>query len=99
MAHKSQTELNLVGTSCPMAFVKARVYLDQCVEGDVVTIYYGDTKANEPLVRSISALGHSVLSQTHVPAAFLATAADQQTPTPPLSAEIQVKRIEVQVKV
>lgn len=57
----SRPDLDLTGTSCPMAFVKARMYLDQCKTDKIVQILYEDTPANEPLARSIQGLGHTLL--------------------------------------
>ncbi|MBL4836396.1 MAG: sulfurtransferase TusA family protein [Kordiimonadaceae bacterium] len=61
---KNISGLNLQGTSCPMAFVKARLYLDQKYNGDVIEILYDNTAANEPLIRSIQSLGHTIISHT-----------------------------------
>lgn len=44
-----------------MAFVKTRMFLDTQTDGTKCTILFEETAANEPLVRSIKSLGHSVL--------------------------------------
>ena len=64
---KHVPDLDLTGTSCPMAFVKTRLYLDQKSNEATVDILYEDTKANEPLVRSIQALGHKIISTAKIP--------------------------------
>ncbi|MEX0299147.1 MAG: sulfurtransferase TusA family protein, partial [Kordiimonas sp.] len=45
-------DLNLLGTVCPMGFVKTRIFLDTKKTGDIISILYEDTAANEPLTRS-----------------------------------------------
>ena len=52
--------LDLADATCPMAFVKSRLFLDQRKAGETVEILYQNTAANEPLHRSILALGHEV---------------------------------------
>ena len=52
--------LDLANATCPMAFVKSRLFLDKCRGGAIVEILYEDTPANEPLLRSIEALGHQI---------------------------------------
>ena len=59
-------DLNLIGTNCPMAFVKTRILLDKKNAGDFVDILYENTAANEPLVRSIEGLGHTVISRATI---------------------------------
>lgn len=58
-------DLDLVGTYCPMAFVKLSVFIEKLEDNSVFTVLYENTPANEPLVRSIEALGHNVIN-THI---------------------------------
>ncbi|WP_425531248.1 sulfurtransferase TusA family protein [Kordiimonas laminariae] len=91
-----QNALNLIGTSCPMAFVKARMHIDQLPNSAVTVIVFEDTPANEPLIRSIEALGHTVLSKTQ----FEST--DDTVPNSDASSRsgtLHVIRVEIQVKI
>ena len=94
----SRPELDLTGASCPMAFVKARIYLDQRTDGEITQIQYENTPANEPLIRSIQALGHIVLPAKSKPENKAPEVTD--TPIPDTSNEntLQLKCITVQVK-
>lgn len=56
--------LDLRGASCPMAFVKTKIHLDRLSNGDIATILYEDTLSNEPLVRSIRSLGHTIAAKS-----------------------------------
>ena len=99
----SRLELDLTGTSCPMAFVKTRVHLDQCENGEIVQILYEDTAANEPLARSIMALGHKIVPEpTAAKSAGTqstdAEAAKTNSPARPRRNTLQLKRIRIQVK-
>jgi TusA-related sulfurtransferase len=53
-------DLDLTGQFCPMAFVKFRLYADGVSPGTKFSVAFEPTSANEPLVRSITALGHKV---------------------------------------
>ena len=57
-------DLDLRGTVCPMAFVKLRLFADGLRSGDVFSALYEDTAGNEPLMRSIEGVGHTVLENT-----------------------------------
>lgn len=46
-----------------MAFVKLRLFADTLPEGATFTALYEATAANEPLVRSIKALGHIIVGE------------------------------------
>ncbi|MFC3050311.1 sulfurtransferase TusA family protein [Kordiimonas pumila] len=56
--------LDLRGTYCPMAFVKARIFLDAQTNSAVVDILYEDTPANDSLARSIKSLGHTIVESS-----------------------------------
>lgn len=56
----SNIDLDLRGIYCPMAFVKFRIYADQLPDNTEFKVAYDNTKANEPLIRSIKSLGHLV---------------------------------------
>jgi tRNA 2-thiouridine synthesizing protein A len=58
--------IDLRGFLCPMAFVKARLFLDKCANEETAIILLDQTKSNDPLPRSIEALGHEILSINHV---------------------------------
>ncbi|UTW55088.1 sulfurtransferase TusA family protein [Kordiimonas sp. SCSIO 12610] len=58
--------IDLRGITCPMAFVKARLFLDECASEEIAGILVDKTKSNDPLPRSIEALGHYLLSVTQV---------------------------------
>lgn len=73
MHQHSPNMLDLRGAVCPMAFVKTRIHLDSLSNGDIATILYEDTHSNEPLVRSIQSLGHTIVEKTTV---------DPHTPAP-----------------
>lgn len=61
MNHKySSVDLDLSGQFCPMAFVKFRLYSDSLLPNTKFTVAFEQTPANEPLVRSIVALGYNV---------------------------------------
>ena len=45
-----------------MAFVKARLFLDECESEEIIAILIDDTNSNEPLPRSLETLGHQILS-------------------------------------
>ncbi len=47
-----------------MAFVKARMHLDQSPDGTIISIIYENTSSNRPLQKSIQSLGHTILSST-----------------------------------
>lgn len=53
-------DLDLRGSICPMAFVRLRLFADKMSDGDRFTVLYENTPANEPLVRSIEAIGHTI---------------------------------------
>ncbi len=95
---KKQPDLDLTGTSCPMAFVKTRIYLDQCMAEQIIEILYENTAANEPLVRSIEALGHKILPQNSVLETQETAAINIHTSDHLYKSSIQLKRIFVQVK-
>lgn len=59
---KGQTDLDLRGMVCPMAFVRLRLYSDGLTGGTVFRVLYEDTNANEPLIRSTEGIGHTVVS-------------------------------------
>jgi len=59
--------LDLQGTYCPMAFVKARIFLDAQPDGKMVNILYEETPSNESLTRSIQSLGHIVINTSTAP--------------------------------
>lgn len=63
---KGQIDLDLRGTVCPMAFVRLRLYSDNLAPGTVFNVLYEDTNANEPLIRSIEGIGHTVISSQTV---------------------------------
>lgn len=86
-------DLNLVGARCPMAFVKTRLYLDTKTPGDLVDILFEDTAANEPLVRSIEALGHSVIKCEPFAQNVDTTKSVNSSPTK----KLQVITVEIQV--
>ncbi|MCJ9428249.1 sulfurtransferase TusA family protein [Kordiimonas marina] len=90
--------LDLRGTTCPMAFVKTRLFLDTLVNGDIASIVYEKTRSNEPLVRSIRSLGHEILSETdtHSLPSFISADVDAAS-RPPVNT-LQLIVIEVQVK-
>jgi len=81
-----------------MAFVKTKIHLDQCKNGEIIQILYEDTAANESLARSITALGHRILPEN------LDTASKDFAKTYPLTfnhpriSTLQLKRIRLQVK-
>jgi TusA-related sulfurtransferase len=54
--------IDLRGVKCPMAFVKARLFLDKCSNKEMVVILIENTPSNEPLPRSIEVLGHNIIS-------------------------------------
>ena len=58
--------LDLRGAFCPMAFVKTKIHLDSLSNGDVTTVLYEDSPSNEPLVRSIESLGHTIVCKSTV---------------------------------
>ena len=58
---KPKIDLDLRGTTCPMAFVKLRLFSDQMPSGTVIHVLYEDSPANEPLARSTLGIGHEVL--------------------------------------
>jgi TusA-related sulfurtransferase len=89
--------LDLRGTTCPMAFVKTKIHLDQVTPGETVRIVFEPTPANEPLVRSIRSLGHHILSETHTNALDLPDILRQDIGTPP-SADVQLTILKVEVK-
>lgn len=53
-------DLDLRGTVCPMAFVKLRLFADGRAPDTEFSVVYENTAANEPLIRSIEGVGHSV---------------------------------------
>ena len=91
-------DLDLSGQYCPMAFVKSRVFLEQCSTGEIVSIAFENSKANEPLIRSIESLRHKIVSRTTT------LDPDKKTISAPLSNNlspndtVQLICIEVQVK-
>lgn len=60
----TDSDLDLRGAVCPMAFVKLRLFADGLRPGDVFSVIYEDTAGNEPLMRSIEGVGHTVLENT-----------------------------------
>jgi len=81
-----------------MAFVKTKIHLDQCENGEIIQILYEDTAANEPLARSIVALGHKIMSEnidTENPefATVKPIISNRSHPN-----KLQLKRISLQVK-
>ncbi len=56
-------DLDLRGTVCPMAFVKLRLYADGRAPNTDFSVVYENTAANEPLIRSLEGVGHSVVAQ------------------------------------
>ncbi len=94
---ESNIDLNLIGTVCPMGFVKARIFLDKQNSGDTVALLYEDTPANEPLIRSIGALGHKIIEQIPVTIPLLNTEVEKPK-TPSASKEIQAFKLSIQVK-
>jgi len=95
---KSRPELDLTNTSCPMAFVKARIYLDQRKNAEIIQILYEDTPANEPLVRSIQSLGHILVREQIDQENKKLTTTASHTPDRSRSDTLQLKRISIQVK-
>ncbi|PCI62733.1 MAG: hypothetical protein COB37_06440 [Kordiimonadales bacterium] len=81
-----------------MAFVKARLHLDTCFDGEIISILYEDTAANEPLARSILTLGHKILSETTDTRYKKTNPATQHTARRLDSATLQLKHIRIQVK-
>jgi TusA-related sulfurtransferase len=75
--------LDLRGAFCPMAFVKTKVHLDRLSNGDIATILYEDTLSNEPLVRSIQSLGHTVITKSTTEPDFPASQAGTITRSHP----------------
>ncbi|WP_394805207.1 sulfurtransferase TusA family protein [Kordiimonas aquimaris] len=59
----SEIDLDLRGVYCPMAFVKLRIHADQLPDNAEFTVVFDNTKANEPLVRSVKSLGHLVATR------------------------------------
>lgn len=67
MTHMDEKiDLDLRGSACPMAFVKFRLFADAQSNGTVFTLLFENTPANEPLVRSISSLGHEVIMRKEI---------------------------------
>ncbi len=94
-----QYDLNLIGTTCPMAFVKARVHLDQLPKRAITSIVFEDTLANEPLIRSIEALGHTILSQSTHERNIDDTTANPRTDHRPPRGTLQSIAVTIQVKI
>lgn len=88
--------LDLLGAYCPMAFVKARLHLDALSSGDITTIVYEATPSNEPLVRSIRSLGHTILSEELVDPASITP--ESRKPNEPQSNDyVQVTLLKIEV--
>lgn len=63
-------DIDLRGTTCPMAFVKLRLFVDQMPNSATITVLYEDSPANEPLARSTLGIGHEVVSDVRANEAF-----------------------------
>jgi len=94
----NMAQLDLTDTSCPMAFVKARIFLDQCTAEKIVEILYQNTPANEPLARSIQTLGHLILPLSNDQWTNMSTANEPQKLEHSHANTLQLKRIIIQVK-
>ena len=81
-----------------MAFVKTRLHLDTCSDDEIISILYEDTAADEPLIRSVEALGHKILSETTDTRDKIINTATQHTASRLDGAKLQLKRIRIQVK-
>ncbi len=89
--------LDLRGATCPMAFVKTKLHLDKVSPGKTTTVVFEQTPGNEPLVRSICSLGHTILSEKSVAASCLADS-DSVTDIPPPSDGVQLTILQIEVK-
>ncbi|MBL4639459.1 MAG: sulfurtransferase TusA family protein, partial [Kordiimonadaceae bacterium] len=92
-----ETCLNLQGASCPMAFVEARLFLDQKHDGEIVDIIYENTAANKPLVRSIQGLGHNIVSNLE-DALASPTSPPENNTDPHSASKLQLIKVRIQVK-
>lgn len=93
----TEPDLNLIGTNCPMAFVKTRILLDKKNTEDIVDILYENTAANEPLVRSIEGLGHAVVSRATISVAPQTTNLTKSANSSP-EGKLQATIVKIQVK-
>ncbi|MFC4348706.1 sulfurtransferase TusA family protein [Kordiimonas lipolytica] len=95
--HNLTDFLDLRGATCPMAFVKTKLHLDQVSPGGTTTVVFEQSPGNEPLIRSICSLGHTILSEKTIEASFL-TDDDAVTDIPPPSDDVQLTILEIEVK-
>ena len=59
----TQKILDITNERCPMAFVRARLFLDQCKDKSSAIIRYQRMPENRTLEQSITTLGHHIAAR------------------------------------
>lgn len=61
-----QKELNLLGTPCPINFVRTKLALDEMQAGEILEVQVDDGEAIESVPASVEAEGHSILAKDKI---------------------------------